>query len=79
VIAAVLAGLIVLDVLRRQLMRGKWPTGKVRHLWPYALAWSQDFRRCIGWPRCVLDRDDAGAAGFIFVGGLTLAREYFAL
>ena len=45
VIAAVVAGLIALYVLRRQLMARQMADGKVRHLWPYALALVVDFRR----------------------------------
>jgi general L-amino acid transport system permease protein len=80
VIAAVVAGLIVLDVLRRQLMARQMADGKVRHLWPYALALVAGFPALVSF--------GLGASwtvtmpelrGFNFVGGLTLAPEYFAL
>ena len=80
VIAAVIAGLIALYVLRRQLMARQMADGKVRHLWPYALV------LLAGLPALV--SFGLGASwtvtlpelrGFNFVGGLTLAPEYFAL
>jgi general L-amino acid transport system permease protein len=80
VITAVVAGLIALYLLRRQLMARQMADGKVRHLWPYALA------LLVGLPALV--SFGLGASwtvttpelrGFNFVGGLTLAPEYFAL
>src|SRR5438093_481555 len=80
VIAAVVAGLIALYALRRQLMARQMADGKVRHLWPYALA------LVVGLPALV--SFGLGASwtimmpelrGFNFVGGLTLSPEYFAL
>ena len=80
VIAAVIAGLIALYLLRRQLMARQMADGKVRYLWPYTLA------LVVGLPALV--SFGLGASwtitlpelrGFNFVGGLTLAPEYFAL
>jgi general L-amino acid transport system permease protein len=80
VIAAVAAGLIALYMLRRQLMARQMADGKVRRLWSYALA------LVVGFPALV--SFSLGASwtvtmpelrGFNFVGGLTLAPEYFAL
>ncbi|NOJ46331.1 ABC transporter permease subunit [Bradyrhizobium sp. WSM 1744] len=80
VIAALIGGLIALFVLRRHLMARQEADGKVRHLWPYALA------LIAGLPALV--SFGLGASwtitmpelrGFNFVGGLTLAPEYFAL
>jgi general L-amino acid transport system permease protein len=80
VIAAALAGLIPLYVVRRQLTARHEADGKVRRLWPYALA------LVVGLPALV--SFSLGASwtvtmpelrGFNFVGGLTLAPEYFAL
>src|SRR5882724_8073282 len=80
VIAAVVAGLIVLYVLRRQLMARQMADGKVRHLWPYALALVAGFPALVSvglgasWTVTMPE-----LRGFNFVGGLTLAPEYFAL
>ncbi|KRR23626.1 amino acid ABC transporter permease [Bradyrhizobium retamae] len=80
VIAAVLAGLSALYLLRRQLVARQMADGKARPLWPYALA------LLVGLPALV--SFGLGASwtitlpelrGFNFVGGLTLAPEYFAL
>jgi len=80
VIAAVVVGLIALYLLRRQLMARQMADGKVRHLWPYALA------LVVGFPALVSFGFGASwtitlpeLRGFNFVGGLTLAPEYFAL
>ena len=75
-----MAGLIALYLLRRQLIARQMADGRVRHLWPYALA------LVVGLPALV--SFGLGASwtitlpelrGFNFVGGLTLAPEYFAL
>src|SRR3954463_822559 len=80
VIAAVVAGLIALYGLRRQLMVRQMADGKVRQLWPYALALLVALPALVSY--------GLGASwtitlpelrGFNFVGGLTLAPEYFAL
>ena len=80
VIAAVVAGLIALYVLRHQLMARQMADGKVRHLWPYALALLVvlpallSFGLGASWTVTLPE-----LRGFNFVGGLTLAPEYFAL
>ena len=80
VIAIAAAALVALYALRRQLMARQIADGEVRHLWPYALA------LLVGLPALV--SLGLGASwtvtmpelrGFNFVGGLTLAPEYFAL
>jgi general L-amino acid transport system permease protein len=80
VIAAVVAGLIALHLVRRQLIARQLVDGKPRHHWPYALA------LVVGWPALVSLALGASwtilmpeLRGFNFVNGLTLAPEYFAL
>ncbi|WP_249726792.1 ABC transporter permease subunit [Bradyrhizobium sp. sBnM-33] len=80
VIATAAAGLGALYLLRRQLVARQMADGIARPLWPYALA------LLVGLPALV--SFGLGASwtitlpelrGFNFVGGLTLAPEYFAL
>jgi general L-amino acid transport system permease protein len=80
VIAAAVAGLIALCLLRRRLIAQQMVDGRTRHVWPYALA------LVIGFPALVSLALGASwtitlpeLRGFNFVGGLTLAPEYFAL
>jgi general L-amino acid transport system permease protein len=80
VIAAAVAGLVALHLVRRQLIARHLADGKPRHLWPYALA------LVVGWPALVSLALGASwtilmpeLRGFNFVNGLTLAPEYFAL
>ncbi len=80
VIAAIVAGLVALHLVRRQLIARQLVDGKRRRLWPYALA------LLVGWPALVSVALGASwtilmpeLRGFNFVGGLTLAPEYFAL
>ena len=80
VIAAAVAGLIALYLLRRRLIARQMVDGRTRHVWPYALALA------IGFPALVSLALGASwtitlpeLRGFNFVGGLTLAPEYFAL
>jgi general L-amino acid transport system permease protein len=80
VIAAAVAGLIALYLLRRRLIAQQMVDGRTRHVWPYALA------LVIGFPALVSLALGASwtitlpeLRGFNFVGGLTLAPEYFAL
>ena len=80
VIAAAVAGLIALCLLRRRLIAQQMVDGRTRHVWPYALALA------IGFPALVSLALGASwtitlpeLRGFNFVGGLTLAPEYFAL
>ena len=80
VIASIVAGPIALYVLQRQLMARQMADGKVRHVWPYALALLGGLPALVSF--------GLGASwtitmpelrGFNFVGGLTLTPEYFAL
>ena len=73
-------GLIALYFIRRRLIAQQMADGRTRHVWPYALALLVALPALLSW---VL-----GASwtitmpelrGFNFVGGLTLAPEYFAL
>jgi general L-amino acid transport system permease protein len=80
VIGTAVAGLIALYLLRRRLIARQMQDGQSRRLWPYALIF------VVGLPALV--SLGLGASwtitmpelrGFNFVGGLTLAPEYFAL
>ena len=80
VIGAFVAGLIVLYLLRRRLIAQQMADGRVRHFWPWALLLVVVVPALVSWL--------SGASwtialpvlrGFNFVGGLTLAPEYFAL
>jgi general L-amino acid transport system permease protein len=80
VIGTAVAGLIALYLLRRRLIARQMQDGRSRRLWPYALL------LVVGLPALV--SLGLGASwtitmpelrGFNFVGGLTLAPEYFAL
>ena len=79
-ILALIVGVIVFVIVRRRLIAQQMLDGKARPAWPYALA------LIVALP--VLVSFLAGASwsitlpelrGFNFVGGLTLAPEYFAL
>nr|WP_249147348.1 ABC transporter permease subunit [Bradyrhizobium jicamae] len=79
-ILALIAGLIVLQLVRRRLIAQQMLDGRARPAWPYALG------LVVALPALVSYL--AGASwsitlpelrGFNFVGGLTLAPEYFAL
>ncbi len=80
VIGAVALGLMVLYALRRRLLARQMADGRLRPLWPYALVLVVGLPALLSW--------GLGASwtitipelrGFNFVGGLTLAPEYFAL
>jgi general L-amino acid transport system permease protein len=80
VIGAAAVGLIAFYLLRRQLIARQMQDGRVRRLWPYALM------LVIGLPALLSFALGASwtitmpeLRGFNFVGGLTLAPEYFAL
>ncbi|WP_076862831.1 amino acid ABC transporter permease [Bradyrhizobium mercantei] len=79
-ILAVIAGLIVFHFVRRRLIAQQMLDGRARPAWPYALGLVVALPALVSWL--------AGASwsitlpelrGFNFVGGLTLAPEYFAL
>jgi general L-amino acid transport system permease protein len=80
VIGTVAVGLIAFYLLRRQLIARQMQDGRSRRLWPYALI------LVIGLPALLSLALGASwtvtmpvLRGFNFVGGLTLAPEYFAL
>ncbi|MGY3484010.1 general L-amino acid transport system permease protein [Bradyrhizobium sp. USDA 4011] len=79
-ILALVAGLVVLHLVRRRLIAQQMLDGKARPAWPYALGLVVALPALVSWL--------SGASwsvtlpelrGFNFVGGLTLAPEYFAL
>jgi len=80
VIGAFVLGLIASYLLRRRLIAQQMADGRTRHVWPYALVLLVVLPALLSW---IL-----GASwtimlpelrGFNFIGGLTLAPEYFAL
>jgi general L-amino acid transport system permease protein len=80
VIGAFVLGLIASYLLRRWLIAQQMADGRTRHIWPYGLALLVVLPALLSWI--------SGAAwtitlpelrGFNFIGGLTLAPEYFAL
>ena len=80
VIGAAAVGLVAFYLLRRQLIARQMQDGRSRRLWPYALI------LVIGLPALLSLALGASwtvtmpvLRGFNFVGGLTLAPEYFAL
>ncbi|MGY4407760.1 MULTISPECIES: amino acid ABC transporter permease [unclassified Bradyrhizobium] len=79
-LAALVAGVIVFLIVRRRLIAQQMLDGKARPAWPYALGLIIALPALVSWL--------LGASwsvmlpelrGFNFVGGLTLAPEYFAL
>jgi general L-amino acid transport system permease protein len=80
VIGVLVLGMIVLYLLRRWLIAQQMADGRTRHVWPYALvllvvlpalsSWISGTSWTIALPEL---------RGFNFIGGLTLAPEYFAL
>jgi general L-amino acid transport system permease protein len=80
VVAAFVAGLIALYILRRHFMARQMADGRPRPLWPFALALLAglpallSFGLGASWTITMPE-----LRGFNFVGGLTLAPEYFAL
>jgi general L-amino acid transport system permease protein len=80
VLATALAGAIVFYLIRRVLIAQQMRDGKPRPAWPFALglivllptlvSWLLGVSWTVEWP---------ALRGFNFVGGLTLAPEYFAL
>jgi general L-amino acid transport system permease protein len=80
VIGAMVLGLVALYELRRRLIARQVADGRSRRIWPYALGLLVVLPALVSW--------QTGASwsiaipelrGFNFVGGLTLAPEYFAL
>ncbi len=80
VIGAAAVGLIAFYLLRRQLIARQMQDGRSRRLWPYALILViglpalLSFALGVSWTVTMPE-----LRGFNFVGGLTLAPEYFAL
>jgi general L-amino acid transport system permease protein len=80
VLGTALVGLAVFYGIRRSLIAQQMRDGRPRRAWPYALlliivlpalvSWQLTVHWSIAWPEL---------RGFNFVGGLTLAPEYFAL
>ena len=79
-IGALALGLVALYGLRRRLIARQMADGRLRRIWPYALVLLAGLPALVSW--------QLGASwsitlpelrGFNFVGGLTLAPEYFAL
>ena len=79
-IGALALGLVALYGLRRRLIARQMADGRLRRIWPYALVLLVGLPALVSW--------QTGASwsiilpelrGFNFVGGLTLAPEYFAL
>jgi general L-amino acid transport system permease protein len=80
VIGAAALGLIALYFIRRRLVAQQMADGRMRHVWPYALGLLVAIPALLSWLlgaswRITLPE----LRGFNFVGGLTLAPEYFAL
>jgi general L-amino acid transport system permease protein len=80
VIGAAALGLVALYFIQRRLVAQQMADGRTRHAWPYALGLVIGLPALLSWA--------LGASwtitlpelrGFNFVGGLTLAPEYFAL
>jgi general L-amino acid transport system permease protein len=80
VIGTAALGLIALYFIQRRLVAQQMADGRTRHIWPYTLA------LLVGLPALLSSAIGASwtitlpeLRGFNFVGGLTLAPEYFAL
>jgi general L-amino acid transport system permease protein len=80
VLGAAVLGLIAAYFIKRRLVAQQMADGRTRHVWPYALGLVVGLPALLSWA--------IGASwtitipelrGFNFVGGLTLAPEYFAL
>ena len=80
VLGATVLGLIALYFIRRRLVAQQVADGRTRHIWPYALALLIGLPALLSW---ILGAywtiTIPELRGFNFVGGLTLAPEYFAL
>jgi len=80
VIGAAVLGLIALYFIRRRLIAQQMADGRTRYAWPYALALLVALPAALTW---ILGASWTVTIpelrGFNFVGGLTLAPEYFAL
>lgn len=77
---ALVAGVVVFTIVRRRLIARQMEDGRARPAWPYALGLVVALPALVSW----LSGASWSVAlpelrGFNFVGGLTLAPEYFAL
>jgi general L-amino acid transport system permease protein len=80
VIGAVALGLMALYALRLRLIARQMIDGRSRHIWPYALVLVVGLPALVSWGLGVSwTIAIPELRGFNFVGGLTLAPEYFAL
>jgi general L-amino acid transport system permease protein len=80
VIGAVALGLVALYELRLRLIARQMIDGRSRHIWPYALVLVVGMPALVSWGLGVSwTIAIPELRGFNFVGGLTLAPEYFAL
>jgi general L-amino acid transport system permease protein len=80
VMAAAAVGLIVFLMLQRRLTARQMLDGRPRHLWPYTLALVIALPALVSWSLAVSwTVTKPELRGFNFVGGWTLAPEYFAL
>ena len=80
VIGALVLGLIGLYELRRRLIARQMVDGRSRRIWPYALVLVVGLPALVSWGLGVSwSIAIPELRGFNFVGGLTLAPEYFAL
>jgi general L-amino acid transport system permease protein len=80
VMAAAAVGLIAVYALRRRMVAQQMLDGRPRHVWPYALALVVALPALVSWALGVSWTVTLPELrGFNFVGGLTLAPEYFAL
>jgi general L-amino acid transport system permease protein len=80
VMAAAAVGMIAVYALRRRMVAQQMLDGRPRHVWPYALALVVALPALVSWALGVSWTVTLPELrGFNFVGGLTLAPEYFAL
>ena len=80
VIGAIVLGLTALYLLQRRLIAQQMADGRAHHIWPWALVLVVGLPALLSW---ILGATWTIAIpelrGFNFIGGLTLAPEYFAL
>ena len=80
VIGGAVLGLIALYFIRRRQIAQQMADGRTRHIWPYALALLVGLPALLTWILgATWSITIPELRGFNFVGGLTLAPEYFAL
>jgi general L-amino acid transport system permease protein len=80
VLATALLGMVAFHLLRRRLLARQMQDGRPRRVWPYALVLVLVIPALVSWTlRVSWTVAFPELRGFNFVGGLTLAPEYFAL